>query len=118
MATEHLRIEDADAFRRDVEASPEPTIVMFTTSWCPFCRRFKPMWDACVEDRPFRFATVYIDGYENPLWDDYQVEAVPSLAVFESGKITMRRDGVLGRGLGQRDMDAICNYARDRFGPA
>lgn len=86
---------------------------MFTTSWCPFCRRFKPKFLDCAAENPeVRLAMVYIDDYENPLWDEYRVDVVPTLVVFDGGRPVFRRDGVLGAGLGDSDLRAVCDYAR------
>ena len=102
-----LEISTVPDFRREVEGSPEPTVVMFTTSWCPFCRRFKPKFVEAAAKADLRCAMVYIDDWENPLWDEYRVEVVPTLVLFENGRPVARRDGVLGRGLGDHDLTAI-----------
>lgn len=94
-------------FRREVEGSPEPTVVLFTTSWCPFCRRFGPRFVEAAADADVRCVMAYIDDGDNPLWDEFDVEVVPTLVLFDRGKPVFRRDGVLGQGLGQRDLDAV-----------
>ena len=94
-------------FRREVERAAEPTLVMFTTSWCPFCRRFKPKFIDAATRADVRSVIAYIDDWENPLWDEYGIDVVPTLVLFEKGKPGSRRDGVLGRGLGEKDIDEI-----------
>jgi hypothetical protein len=49
----------------------------------------------------------YIDDWENPLWDEYRIDVVPTLVLYEKGKPVDRRDGVLGRGLGEKDIEGI-----------
>jgi len=108
-----LELSTVESFRAEVERSDGRTVVMFTTSWCPFCRRFKPKFDACASESPdLRLAMVYIDEYENPLWDEHRVDVVPTLVVFDGGREVFRRDGVLGAGLGDSDLRAVCDYAR------
>ena len=86
---------------------------MFTTSWCPFCRRFKPKFlDAVAKNPDVRSAMVYIDDYDNPLWDEYRVDVVPTLVVFHGGRPMFRRDGVLGAGLRESDLRAAVDFAR------
>ncbi len=102
-----LEVTTVRDFRRDVEKSAEPTLVMFTTSWCPFCRRFKPKFTDAANRADVRCVIVYIDDWENPLWDEYRIDVVPTLVLFEKGKPVYRRDGVLGRGLGEKDIDDI-----------
>ena len=108
-----LELSTVESFRTEVERGEGPTVVMFTTSWCPFCRRFKPKFLACASDNPeLRLAMVYIDDYENPLWDEYRVDVVPTLVVFDGGNAVFRRDGILGAGLGDSDLRAVCDFAR------
>ena len=105
-----LAITTVSDFRREIERSEEPTIVMFTTSWCPFCRRFKPRFVEAATKSELRCAMVYIDDWDNPLWDEYEVDVVPTLVLFDKGKPLYRRDGVLGRGLGDSDLAAIAKF--------
>ena len=106
-----LEVTEVRDFRREVEQSGEATVVMFTTSWCPFCRRFKPQFVAAAAKSDLRTVMVYIDDWENPLWDEYHVDVVPTLVLFEGGKPVYRRDGILGRGLGNHDIEAIVERA-------
>ncbi len=97
-----LDVKDATAFRREVLQAKEPTVALFWATWCPFCRKFKPEFDRLAAANPWRFASVYLDDYENPLWDDYAVDVVPTLALFRGGKVAERVDGVLGYGLDKK----------------
>lgn len=97
-----LDLKDASAFRKEVLASKDPTVALFWATWCPFCRKFKPEFDRLAAEKPWRFASVYLDDYENPLWDDYAVDVVPTLAMFRQGKVVERVDGILGYGLDKK----------------
>jgi thioredoxin 1 len=105
-----LEVTTVPDFRREVERSPEPTLVMFTTTWCPFCRRFKPKYVEAASRADVRSVIAYIDDWENPLWDEYTIDVVPTLVLFDKGKPVVRRDGVLGRGLGERDLEDILGH--------
>ena len=48
---------------------------------------------------------VLLDDYDNPLWDDYEIDAVPTVIFFEKGKISKRLDGRLGVGLSERELE-------------
>jgi len=106
-----LEVSEVRDFRREVEQSADSTVVMFTTSWCPFCRRFKPQFVEAASKSDVRTVMAYIDDWENPLWDEYHIDVVPTLVLFERGKPVYRRDGVLGRGLGGHDIAAIVDRA-------
>ncbi len=102
-----IEVRTLKDFRQKVEQSAEPTVVLFTTSWCPFCRRFGPKFVNAATKADVRCVMAYIDDWDNPLWDEYHVDVVPTLVLFEGGKPAYRRDGVLGQGLGQHDLDAV-----------
>lgn len=102
-----LEVKDAKAFRAQVLESTEPTVALFWATWCPFCRRYKPEFDKLAARWPWRFASVYLDDESNPLWDDYAVAVVPTLALFRDGKLVDRQDGILGYGIDRRATDAF-----------
>jgi len=106
-----VEVRSVKEFRRDVEQSREPTVVLFTTSWCPFCRRFGPRFVEAATKADVRTVLAYIDDWDNPLWDEYRIDVVPTLVLFEGGKASYRRDGVLGQGLGQHDLEAVFEHA-------
>jgi thioredoxin-like negative regulator of GroEL len=41
----------------------------------------------------------------NPLWDAFSIEVVPTIIVFKDGKTEFRKDGVFGRGLSEKAID-------------
>lgn len=102
-----LDVPTADAFERDVIRAADPTVVMFWASWCPFCRAFRPAFEARADGSEARFARVSLDDYDNPLWETYDVRVVPTLAYVRDGTLVARRDGILMRGLSPRDLDAF-----------
>ncbi|HLB99778.1 MAG TPA: thioredoxin family protein, partial [Candidatus Bathyarchaeia archaeon] len=53
-------------------------LALFCSSWCPFCRRFLPAFNNRIAKRGFeRVIRVYLEDDDNPLWEEYSVEAVP-----------------------------------------
>ncbi len=102
-----LEVKDARAFKAQVLEAAEPTVALFWATWCPFCRRYKPEFDKLAAKWPWRFAAVYLDDESNPLWDDYNVEVVPTLALFRGGKLVDRQDGILGYGIDRKATDGF-----------
>jgi thioredoxin 1 len=49
----------------------------------------------------------YTDDDNNPLWERYSIDAVPTIIAFEKGKIISRRDAKMGIGLVKSDLDSI-----------
>lgn len=75
-------------------------IALFYSSWCPFCRRFLPAFDKSYSKHLFNLALrIKVDDYDNPLWEEYSIEAVPTVILFEDGKVHSRLDGRFGIGL-------------------
>lgn len=60
-------------------------------------------------------ALVYLDDYSNPLWEDYDVEVVPTIALFQDGQLIERQDGILGYGLDQAAVRAFVARASPRL---
>lgn len=80
-------------------------LVLFYASWCPFCTRFVPVFDKKVVNlKVGSVIHVVLDDYDNPLWDEYEVEAVPTVIFFEQGKVSRRLDGRFGVGLNEKQL--------------
>jgi thioredoxin-like negative regulator of GroEL len=78
-------------------------LVLFCASWCPFCQEFFPAFDKMTAKRAFdEGLRVYIDDEDNPLWEDYSIESVPTVVLFELGKVTRRLGAKLGFGLSEK----------------
>jgi thiol-disulfide isomerase/thioredoxin len=78
-------------------------LALFYSSWCPFCVRFVPTFDEKVANIGFESVIyVLLDDYNNPLWDNYNIPAVPTIIFFEDGKVCKRLDGKSGLGLSEK----------------
>jgi thioredoxin len=101
-----LRIMNTFKNKRDLLERVNPyqrVLVLFCASWCPFCRDFFPTFDKTVSKNTFdKILRVYIDDLDNPLWDDYSLEAVPTAMLFTYGRETSRLDARLGFGLNEK----------------
>ncbi|MBN1358624.1 thioredoxin family protein [Candidatus Bathyarchaeota archaeon] len=81
-------------------------LALFYSSWCPFCRRFLPAFDKNSSKSGFNLAIcVKVDDDDNPLWEEYSVEAVPTVIFFEEGKIRRRLNGRFGYGLSEKQLE-------------
>ena len=93
--------EDLDDFL----AKHEKVLALFYASWCPYCNSFVPVFKRKTSS--FKDATVIhvlLDEYDNPLWDDYSIEAVPTIIYFENGKVNRRLDARFGVGLNEKQL--------------
>lgn len=80
-------------------------LALFYASWCPHCMRFVPFFNKKASGLGFgNIVHVLLDDYDNPLWDDYDVSAVPTIILFEEGNIRCRLDGRFGRGISEEQL--------------
>jgi len=78
-------------------------LALFCSSWCPFCRSFFSAFNKGIVKSSFeRVIRVYLEDDGNPLWEEYSVEAVPTVILFGQGKVSRRLDARLGCGLSEK----------------
>ncbi|MDR1993858.1 MAG: thioredoxin family protein [Nitrososphaerota archaeon] len=74
-------------------------LVLFYATWCPHCTRFIPVFREKTIDCNFNIVQMCMDDYDNPLWDDYKIDAVPTVILFENGKVSSRLDSRQGNSI-------------------
>jgi thioredoxin 1 len=90
---------------KEILQKTEKVLVLFYASWCPYCTRFVPVFDEKICDfKNGNVIHVLLDDYDNPLWDDYEIGAVPTVLFFEKGKVSKRLDGRFGAGLKEEQL--------------
>ncbi len=80
-------------------------LALFYASWCPYCIRFVPIFKKKTADfKEVTILEVLLDDYDNPLWDDYTIGAVPTAILFEDSRVCSRLDGKPGIGLSEKQI--------------
>jgi len=100
-----IEVDNGDDLNSEL-SKHEKVLALFYASWCPYCVAFVPTFKKKVEN--FGLGTVVhviMDDYDNPLWDDYDIEAVPTVIFFEKGRVSKRLDGKFGRGLDEKQFN-------------
>ena len=82
-------------------------IALFYASWCPFCRRFLPIFQQRAEKKELPFVAVQDD--RETLADQYSVKIYPTVLFIENGVIARRLDGVSGLGLDEKQLAEFVN---------
>jgi thioredoxin 1 len=103
---EHLEASQFDA----LFSSGDKVIVMFYADWCPFCQRFIPVFESATKSKSATSLRTYaakLNDDDNPLWERFSINAVPTIIVFDKGNIVCRRDARMGTGLNNSDLYSI-----------
>jgi len=100
-----IEVSNKSEFENQLKKSKR-VLALFYASWCPFCRRFLPAFDKNYSRCGFSLALrVKVDDDDNPLWEEYSIEAVPTVILFEEGKVCRRLDGRFGYGLSGKQLE-------------
>jgi len=97
----------ADDFEGTILKNKQSLAVVFTASWCPFCGMFLPVFKSSLSEKKLPYATVDLSSYDNPLWETFEIEVVPTVVIFKYGQVSYRADGKYGRGLSNNVMDDV-----------
>jgi thioredoxin 1 len=84
--------------------------VLFAAEWCPFCRRFSPIFESALAGKGMLTALADLSDLGNPLWETFDIQVVPTVVVFKDGELIHRMDGVLGQGLPDNAMSEVLPY--------
>ena len=102
-------MKDLNQGELDSATSGKNSLILFYADWCHYCKNFIPIFENSVKDLDNKvlFGGVKLNEDENPLWDKYGINALPTLIAFSKNTIKNRRDAKMGVGLTKKDMEAI-----------
>jgi len=83
--------------------SKDKLVVLFYASWCPFSQRFLPIFEKYAKGNMQMCLRVKTDDKAS-LCEKYSVDVVPTVILFEKGKVKKRLDGVPGAGLEEKHL--------------
>jgi thioredoxin-like negative regulator of GroEL len=95
-------------------AAREKTAVLFVEPWCPFCHLFLPEFVEFAQkgNGKFSFLAVRLERGDDPLYEKFAIEVVPTVILFEGAVPVSRLDGVLGVGLDAGDLGRLAEKER------
>ncbi|MHB8829005.1 MAG: thioredoxin family protein [Syntrophales bacterium] len=94
---------DQQADIEKILAARERVIALWYASWCPFCKKFLPIFEKYAEEGAGHDFLLVRDDQES-LGGKYAVAIFPTVLFFENGAISKRLDGVPGIGLTERQL--------------
>ena len=77
--------------------------VLFYASWCPFSKRFLPIFDEFTKKNSGACLRVMVDNGED-ICEKYKISVYPTVLYFEKWKVKKRLDGVSGEGLNEKNL--------------
>ena len=94
-------------FKNRIVGTGKSAVVMFYMAHCPHCQRFMPEFEELSRGIKVTTARVEISKYyDNDLWDEFHIEAVPTVIAFREGQICTRVDALRGVGLGREKLES------------
>jgi len=94
-------------FVQNIIENKDKYLVLFYADWCPFCAKFKPIFEAYDGKLQYKLVGAKVNEDDNPLWDMFKIESIPTIVAFNNGELVNRRDAKRGIGLAKDDMESI-----------
>ncbi|NLM37958.1 MAG: thioredoxin family protein [Firmicutes bacterium] len=85
-------------------AGKRAVLALVFATWCPFCRRFLPVFEKYTAGRA---DFLFVEDDEELAAGEYQIDTIPTVLYFEDGALAKRLDGQRGIGLRENELVAF-----------
>lgn len=93
-----MNLMGEQTFEQEVFASETPVLVHFGAPWCGPCRMIEPLLTRFQSEWGKSFKLLEINADENlKLSSKYKITTLPTILVFEGGKVIHRLEGMYKR---------------------
>ncbi len=94
------------SFAVDVLQSDKPVLVDFWAEWCGPCKMVAPVLEEIAGDHADKISIVKVNIDENPgAARDYSIMSIPTMAVFQGGKLVKSIVGAKPKAAILRDLE-------------
>lgn len=98
MASKNVQVFNDLNFEEEVVKASGKVLVDFTAAWCGPCKRLAPIVDEVADELAGSVKVGKLDIDEAPMTaSKFQVRGVPTLMVFEGGKIVQQSVGLVSK---------------------
>ena len=91
------KITEEDFLNLKIKEHTNKSLIVFSADWCPYCISFFNNLKEYAKIDSILVAD--ITDVESKLWDDFDLNVVPTMAIFDKGSLVKRWDGIIGQGL-------------------
>ena len=110
--SESIQVFTAENWAADVLGADGTVLVDFWAAWCPPCRMLSPLVDELAREYEGRVKVGKLDVDACPdVASRYGITSIPSLLVFQDGKVVAQRVGAVPREELRRWLDAYAGAA-------
>lgn len=107
-ASGHVHDSSAETFDQDVLSAGQPVFVDFYATWCGPCQFMTPVVDELSKQYQGKVRFFRVDIDKNPgLAEKYQIQSIPALKIFDSGKIVDDALGVTEKAVLREKIDRV-----------
>ena len=79
---------DKQGFDEAIQIRGKPVVVVFTTDWCPYCKRLAPIIEEIAGESAGAIEVYYVNiDEQEELAERYDIMTVPSVFAFLNGEV-------------------------------
>ncbi len=91
------KLTDKNFLNLKIKEHTGKSLIVFSADWCPFCITF---FNNLKEYGNIESTFIAdITDVESKLWNSFDLDVIPTMAIFKEGNLVKRWDGIIGQGL-------------------